>query len=182
MKQHNTLLTTIIGLLGLTAVSAGAATAQVVPELDVTIVAPGTIQTEAVEEELYKETLESNIGEVGEFFDAQPLTIAQSQQLVDRLHAIGIGENTQVGQTLCAIETAEIPARKETSEDVHFHLDTVEELLAENYAPAVAIDDAIDDIHTLNPAAVDLYMQTSLLQQGCASPLRIVDLQTAQAS
>jgi hypothetical protein len=180
MKPHNSLLTTIISLMGLTAVSAGTAAAQSVPELNVTIIAPGTIQTEVVEEELYRETLESNIGEVGKFFDTQPLTIAQSQQLVDRLHTIGIGENTQVAQTLCAIETLEIHARKPNLEYMHFHLDTVEELLAENYAPAVAVDDAIDDAHAVNPEAVNLYMQASLLQQGCATPLRISELQAAR--
>ncbi len=111
MKLKNLLLLPAISLIGLTA-GITPAEAQETFEIEIRSVTP--IRSVEVRESAFKQTLNDNIATVGTVFEDSPRTIALSQELSNQLHAIGVGENSQVAKTLCAIETLEVPSRRET--------------------------------------------------------------------
>lgn len=177
IKRAITALT--IGILGM-GLGTGAALSQEQEEtrLDVGIEAIGDIRSVEARENTYKQELDQAIEQVGFTFNAAPGVILQSQALSDGLHQIGVGENSQVAATLCAIGELEVPSRYETFRQAYFHLNTVEELLAESTGQpaAAAIDAELMDSFTTEPVATYLYIHASLVENNCNPPLVVASL------
>lgn len=145
--------------------------------LEAALESPGDIRFIENREDRYQQDLDTAIEQVGFSLGLSPEVVDRSQALSETLDEIGVGENSQVATTLCTIGEEEVPSRRETFRQAYFHLNTVEELLAELIGqPATAIDTALMSNFSTDQTATYLYIHATLVENECVPPLVVANL------
>ncbi len=125
----------------------------------------------------FKGDVEEAIPQVAEIFGDSEATIEQALELSTQLDQIGIGQNSPVSITLCAIGNIEVVTRRENLEAIKFHINKVQSLLSTTQvAKGSQIGAVLNQTFDSNPDAVYLYMHSAMAVRGCvpAEFLRVV--------
>ncbi|NJK64260.1 MAG: hypothetical protein HC921_17615 [Synechococcaceae cyanobacterium SM2_3_1] len=128
-------------------------------------------------EVLFKRDVDQAIPQVAEIFADSDATLEEAIELSTQLDRIGIGQNSPVSITLCAIGNIEVVTRRENLEAIKFHIDKVQSLLSTTQvAKGSQIGAALNQTFDSNPDAVYLYMHSAMAVRGCvpAEFLRVV--------
>ncbi len=115
----------------------------------------------------FVEALSSNTPVVAAIFADPPATTQLAQGLIQDLQGIGVGENSQMAATLCAIEATEVPTRQQNLDQVYFHLEKVEGLLAEHVDVGRDISTTIRRTYASDPNAMYQSLHTSMETTRC---------------
>jgi hypothetical protein len=170
-------------MTGLLALILGMAGADAQETLEVEITRSTGMSMVEAEEQDFKNSLETKIPLVATLFADPPATVEASRTLVRELDNIGIGQNSQVVNAICTIERVEIPARRETLNDVNFHLEKVEGLLSEYPSESHRtrqVGAAINESYSRDPNAIYLYMHAGMEVQDCVPAELLATIQEAE--
>lgn len=115
----------------------------------------------------FAEVKDRNHEPVAAIFNDSGTTTSNARSFSDRLQGIGVGANSQVAQTLCAIQAAEVPTRQHNLDSVYYHLDKVQGLLAEHGGRGPEVSSAIQATYAADPNAMYQGMHVSMETTRC---------------
>lgn len=118
-------------------------------------------------EQNFQEAVRLNNAPVAAMFRDSQRTTNMATGLSDDLQGIGVGHNSQMARTLCAISSIEVSTRQENLDDVYFHLSKVQGLLAEHDANAGAISSEVSSTYNSDHNAVYQAMHASMETTNC---------------
>lgn len=170
MKGKSLIAGSVLGLIALSTCSSVVLAQE--ESLDIRIGTTTPIQNPEIRfvearELAFKEAMSRNTPAVAAIFVDSPETTQVAQGLSQDLQMIGVGKNSQVAVALCAIEGLEVSTRQQNLDQVYFHLDKVEGLLAEYVFLGDEVSGAIRSTYASDPDAMYQNMHTSMETTNC---------------